>query len=56
MSDRAAVDLERELAMLAFVRGRLWASEGDDVRGPTTAVDQVLDGLSSLARSPRVPS
>lgn len=56
VSDRAAVDLERELAMLAFVRGRLWASEGDDVRSPTTAVDQVLDGLSSLARSPWVPS
>ncbi|MDV6246660.1 hypothetical protein [Rhodococcus opacus] len=56
MSDRTAVDLERELAMLAFVRDRLRASEGNDVRIPTTSVDQVLDELSSLARSPRVPN
>ncbi|GCE38830.1 hypothetical protein Rhow_002354 [Rhodococcus wratislaviensis] len=27
-----------------------------DIRLPTTAVDQVLDELSSLARSPRVPT
>ncbi|MFF2110284.1 hypothetical protein [Rhodococcus koreensis] len=56
MSDRTAADLERELAMLAFVRDRLRASEGEGVRLPTTAVDQVLDELSSLARSPRVPT
>ncbi|GCE44207.1 hypothetical protein Rhow_008505 [Rhodococcus wratislaviensis] len=56
MSARSAADLERELAMLAFVRVRLRASEGDDVRLPTTAVDQVLDELGSLARSPRAPT
>ncbi|EID81760.1 MULTISPECIES: hypothetical protein [Rhodococcus] len=56
MSARTAADLERELAMLAFVRDRLRASEGDDVRLPTTVVDQVLDELSSLARSPQNPN
>ncbi|MFE7422185.1 hypothetical protein [Rhodococcus sp. NPDC057529] len=56
MSDRTAADLERELTMLAFVRDRLRASEGDDVRLPTAAVDEVLDELGSLARSPRVPT
>ncbi|WP_200887861.1 hypothetical protein [Rhodococcus opacus] len=56
MSARTAADLERELAMLAFVRVRLRASEGEDVRLPTTAVDQVLDELNSLARLPRVPN
>ena len=49
MSVRTAADLERELAMLAFVRDRLRVSEGDDVRLPATAVDQVLDELGSLA-------
>ncbi|WAM19517.1 hypothetical protein [Rhodococcus sp. JS3073] len=52
MSDRTAADLERELAMLAYVRDRLRDSEGNDVRIPTTAVDQVLDELNSLERSP----
>jgi hypothetical protein len=56
VSDRTAADLERELAMLAFIRDCLRALKGDDVRSPTTAVDQVLDELSSLARSPRVPN
>ncbi|MFE5702008.1 hypothetical protein [Rhodococcus koreensis] len=48
MSDRTAADLERELAMLADVRDRLRASEGEGFRIPTTAVDQVLDELNSL--------
>ncbi|MFD7012531.1 hypothetical protein [Rhodococcus jostii] len=48
MSDRTAADLERELAMLAYVRDRLRASEGEDFRIPTPAVDQVLDELNSL--------
>lgn len=56
LSDRTATDLEREPAMLTFVRDCLRASECDDLRIPTTAVDQVLDELSSLARSPRVPN
>ena len=56
MSDRTTADLERELAMLAYVRDRLWASEGNDFRIPTTAVDQVLDELNSLERSPWDPA
>jgi len=56
VSDRTAADLERELAMLAYVRDRLRASEGDDFRIPTTAVDQVLDELNSLERSPWDPT
>jgi len=48
VSARSAADRERELAMLAFVRVRLRASEGEDVRLPTTAVDQVLDELNSF--------
>ena len=56
MSDRTAADLERELAMLAYVRDRLRASEGEDFRIPTTSVDQVLDELHSLARSPWDPT
>ncbi|KXF48871.1 hypothetical protein AXA44_02030 [Rhodococcus sp. SC4] len=54
--DRTAADVERELAMLAYVRGRLRASEGNDFRIPTTAVDQVLDGFNSLERSPWDPT
>ncbi|MFV9458627.1 hypothetical protein ACNJ7E_35050 [Rhodococcus sp. NM-2] len=53
MSDRTAADVEREPATLAYVRGRLRASEGNDFRIPTNAVDQVLDELNSLERSPR---
>ncbi|MFD9666736.1 hypothetical protein ACFWAY_34865 [Rhodococcus sp. NPDC059968] len=53
MSDRTAADVERELAMLAYIRGRLRASEGEDFRIPTAAVDQVLDEFNSLERSPR---
>ena len=56
MSDRTAADLQRELAMLTYVRDRLRASEGSDVRIPTTAVDQVLDELNSLERSPCDPA
>ncbi|MGW4337521.1 hypothetical protein ACWEK5_32630 [Rhodococcus koreensis] len=56
MSDRTAADVERELAMLAYVRARLRASEGDDFRIPTTAVDQVLDEFNTLERSPRDPT
>ncbi|MFC9355163.1 hypothetical protein ACFTZB_01070 [Rhodococcus sp. NPDC057014] len=52
MSDRTGADLERELAMLAYIRDRLRASEGNDVCIPTTAVDHVLDELNSLERSP----
>ncbi|MGV9861748.1 hypothetical protein [Rhodococcus koreensis] len=55
MGDRAAADLERELAMLAQVRLRLRASEGEDFRIPTTTVDGVLDELNSLERSPWDP-
>jgi len=51
VSDRATADLERELAMLAYVRDRLRALEGNDVRTPTTAVDQVL--VSSIASNDR---
>ncbi|MEU2006926.1 hypothetical protein ACH47B_37665 [Rhodococcus sp. NPDC019627] len=43
MSDRTTAELKRELVMLAYVRDRLRASEGEDFRIPTTAVDQVLD-------------
>jgi hypothetical protein len=53
VSDRTAADVEREPATLAYVRGRLRASEGNDFRIPTNAVDQVLDELNSLERSPR---
>ena len=56
MGNRTAADLERELAMLAYVRDRLRASECEDFRIPTTAVDQVLDDLNSLERSPRDPT
>ncbi|ELB86374.1 hypothetical protein Rwratislav_45275 [Rhodococcus wratislaviensis IFP 2016] len=56
VSDRTASDLEREFAMLAYVRDRLRASEGEDFRIPTTAVDQVLDELTSLERSPWDPT
>jgi hypothetical protein len=57
VSDRTAADLERELAMLAYLRDRrLRASEGTDFRILTTAVDQVLDELNSLERSPWDPT
>ncbi|QHE74108.1 hypothetical protein HYG77_36710 (plasmid) [Rhodococcus sp. ZPP] len=56
MSDRTATEFERELAMLAYVRDRLRASEGNDFRIPTTAVDQVLDELNRLERSPWDPT
>lgn len=52
MGDRTAADFESELAMLAYVRGRLSASEGTDFRIPTAAFDEVLDELNSLVRSP----
>ena len=52
MSDRTAADLERELAMLAHVRDCLRVSQGEDFRIPTTAVDEVLDELNSVERSP----
>nr|WP_271210777.1 hypothetical protein [Rhodococcus wratislaviensis] len=47
MGDRAAADLERELAMLAFLRDCLRVLEGEDFRVPTTA----LDWLNSVERS-----
>ncbi len=56
MSDRTAADLEGDLAMLAYVRDRLWASEGADFRIPTTAVYQVLDELNSLEPLPWDPT
>ena len=56
MGDRTAADLARELAMLAYGRDRLRASEGTDVGIPTTAVDQVLDELNSLEGSPGDPT
>ncbi|WAM19473.1 hypothetical protein [Rhodococcus sp. JS3073] len=56
MSDRTAAVIERELAMLAHVRDRLRASEGSDFRIATTAVDQVLDELNRLERSPWDPT
>ena len=55
VGDRTAADLERELAMLAQVRRRLRASEGEDFRIPTTTVDGVLDELNSVERSPWDP-
>ncbi len=51
VGDRTAADLERELAMLAYVRDCLRASEGEDFRIPTTTVDEVLDELNSVERS-----
>ncbi|MFC0452316.1 hypothetical protein [Rhodococcus jostii] len=56
MSDRTAADLERELTMLAYVRDRLRASEGEHFRIPTTSVDEVLDALNSIERSPSDPT
>lgn len=56
VSDRTAADVERELAVLAQVRDRLRASEGNDFRIPTTAVDQVLDEFNRLERSPWDPT
>jgi len=56
VSDRTAADVERELAMLAYVRGRLRASEGSDFRIPTTAGDQVLDEFNRLELSPGEPT
>ncbi|WP_009473044.1 hypothetical protein [Rhodococcus sp. JVH1] len=56
MGDRTAPDLARALAMLASVRNRLRASESTDAGIPTTAVDQVLDELNSLERSPGDPT
>ncbi|NHU47212.1 hypothetical protein [Rhodococcus sp. A14] len=56
MSDRTAADLERDLAVLAYVRDRLRASEGTDFRIPTTALDQVLDELNSLEPLPWDPT
>ena len=53
VSERNVADVERELAMLAYVRDRLRVSEGTDLRIPTTAVDRVLDELNSLERAPR---
>ncbi|MDT2006844.1 hypothetical protein FXW78_23835 [Rhodococcus opacus] len=47
MRARTAAEFERELAMLACVRDRLRASEGNDFRIPTTAVDQVLEASST---------
>jgi len=52
VGDRTAADLERELAMLAHVRDCLRVSQGEDFRIPTTAVDEVLDELNSVERSP----
>ena len=56
MGDQTAGDLERELAMLAYVCDRLRASAGTEVGIPTPAVDQVLDELNSLERSPGDPT
>ena len=56
MSDRTAADLERELSMLAYVRERLRASEGEEFHIPTTAVDQVLDERNRVERSPGDPT
>ena len=56
VGDRAAADLERELTMLAQVRQHLRASEGEDFRIPTTTVDEVLDELNSVERSPWDPT
>ena len=56
MSDRTAADLERELAMLVYVRGRLRASEGEHFRIPTASVDEVLDALNNIEGSPSDPT
>ena len=56
VSDRTAADVDQELAMLAYVRDRLRASAGNDFRIPTTAVDQALDELNRLERSPLDPT
>ncbi|WP_197487889.1 hypothetical protein [Rhodococcus sp. LB1] len=56
MGDRTTADLERELDMLAYVRDCLRASEDRAVGIPTIAVDQVLDELNSLVRSPGDPT
>ncbi|NHU49061.1 hypothetical protein [Rhodococcus sp. A14] len=56
MSHRTTAALKRELAMLASVRDNLRDSEGKDFCIPTTAVDQVLDELHSLERSPWDPA
>ena len=56
MGDRTAAGLERELAMLAFVRDCLRVSEGEDFRIPTAALDEVLDELNSVERSPWDPT
>ena len=42
--------------MLAYVRDRRRASEGEDSRIPITAVDQVLDELNRLERLPWDPT
>jgi len=52
VGDRTAADLERELVLLAYVRGCLRGSEGEDFRIPTTALDEVLDELHRVERSP----
>jgi len=56
VGDRTAADLERELAMLAYVRDCLRASAGEDFRIPTTTVDEVLDELNSVERSRWAPT
>jgi len=56
VNDRTAADLEGDLAVLAYVRDRLRASEGADFRIPTAAVDQVLDELNGLERWTWVPT
>lgn len=42
--------------MLACVRDRLQASEGKDFRILITGVDQILDELNNLERSPWDPT
>lgn len=49
MSDRTAAGLERELAVLAYVRES--PGFGGQRCPQTTGVDQVLDELNSLERS-----
>jgi hypothetical protein len=56
VGDRTAADLERELAMLASVRDSLRVSEGEDFRIPTTTVDEVLDEVNGIERSPWDPT
>lgn len=56
MRDRTAADLERELAMLVYVRDRLRASEGEHFPIPTTSLGEVPDALSRLERSPSGPT